>query len=223
MGKQEGATAPKRLTGRRSMRLLLCVAGAAVLGSTAMGSSLAAAAAHPARATLLGAPTAVVVGTGLVDCESVTGEVGYTVPSIAGGGANETISIWFVGKKCVPAGGAGAAPVPASVIGSMSFTSNLKNGCPLLSPPALGTGVLNLTYNYPPVPATVINPSVAMPVTVTQAGALWNLTLAPGGSVLGSYPSATFSASIKPVTIAGQNCGTGINAEYISRGVLANV
>lgn len=93
----------------------------------------------------------------------------------------------------------------------MSFTR--KNGCPLLSPPVLGTGTLNLTYNYPPVPRNMIDPSVGQTVTVTQVGPFWVLK----GALIGSYPSANFVAWLKPDVIGAQNCKTGITSEYIIR------
>jgi hypothetical protein len=205
------------LIGRRGARLLVWTAGVAVLASTALGGSLAAAATHPA-ATPSVVPTSLVVGTGLINCAAVTGEVGYTTASISGGTAAETISIWFKATKCSAPSGAAANPVPKSVIGSISFPSNNASTCPQLG--TLGTGTLNLAYNYPPVAGLVIDPSVAMPVTVTQVGALWDLS---GGTVAGSYPSTTFSGALKPVTIGGQNCGSGITSEYITRGTVSNI
>jgi len=164
-------------------------------------------------------PISDVVGAGLVNCASVTGEVGYSPATITGGTAAETVSIWFQAKKCTPAAGTTATPVPKSVIGSMSFSSvpNL-NGCPQLG--NLGTGTLNLTYNYPPVPVAMIDPSVAPSVAVTQVGAFWDLA---GAVTQGSYPSPTFSAVLKPDVIAPQTCANGITSEYIIRGTLTNI
>jgi hypothetical protein len=211
-----------QMTGRRGARWLVSVAGVAVLASTTLGGSLASAATSYATGQAVGpnvVPNNAIVGAGLLDCAAMTGIVGYTVPSIAGGTAAETISIWFEATKCTPAPGSNAVPVPKEVTGSMSFPAVNANGCPQLG--NLGQGTLNLAYNYPPVGATVIDPSVAMPVNITQAGPLWNLTA--GGALIGSYPSGGFSGTLKPVTIGGQNCGGGITSEYITRGTLTNV
>ncbi|HEY1916241.1 MAG TPA: hypothetical protein VGH27_11775 [Streptosporangiaceae bacterium] len=207
------------LIGRRGTRLLLWTAGAAVLASTALGGSLVAAAAATAPAVAPSVvPTSAIVGTGLISCAAMTGEVGYTTPSISGGTATETISIFFQAKKCSAPSGTTATPVPKTVTGSMSFSSVNGSACPQFS--TLGTGTLNLAYNYPPVAGVVIDPSVTMPVTVTQVGALWDLA---GGTVAGSYPSTTFSGALKPDPIGGQSCGSGITSEYIIRGTLSNV
>jgi hypothetical protein len=163
-------------------------------------------------------PTSAVVGTGLISCAAMTGEVGYTTPSISGGTAAETISIWFKATKCSAPSGTIATPVPKSVTGSMSFPSVNSSACPQFG--TLGTGTLNLSYNYPPVAGVVIDPSVTLPVTATQVGALWDLS---GGTVSGSYPSTTFSGTLKPNPIGGQDCGSGITSEYIIRGTLSNV
>jgi hypothetical protein len=184
---------------------LLLGAGAIVIASSAMGGPLASAATHSSdRLTVV--PTNDIVGAGLVQCTKATGEVGYSPASIAGGGGPLTISIWFRATGC-----SSGQPTPKTVIGSMSFQTT--NTCPLLSPPALGSGTLNLAYNYPPVPNPMIDPSVGQNVTVTQSGPYWVLT----GSVVGSYPSSNLQIWLKPVPIGGQNCGTGITSEYISR------
>jgi hypothetical protein len=75
--------------------------------------------------------------------------------------------------------------------------------------------MLNLTYNYPPVPSPMIDPSVAPAVTVTQVGAFWKLT---GQVTAGSYPdpSPNLQILLKPVVIGAQNCKTGITSEYIA-------
>jgi hypothetical protein len=86
---------------------------------------------------------------------------------------------------------------------------------------ALGTGTLNLAYDFPPVPGKMIDPSVASSVTVTQSGAFWDLA---GGVNWGSYsPSPSFSAQLKPDVIGAQTCGNGLTSEYIIRGTLSNV
>ncbi len=167
-------------------------------------------------------PTTDIVGTGLVNCAVATGEVGYSPASIKGGTSPETVSIWFQAKKCSAASST-TSPVPISVIGSMSFSAIQNNGCPQLG--KLGTGILNLTYNYPPVPVTMIDPSVASTVTVTQSGPYWDLS---GAVTAGSYPDpspTTFTIDLKPNAIGGQNCGTGITSEYIIRaqGLLTNI
>src|SRR5271165_7658266 len=123
-----------------------------------------AASAGFALATQSAAPRVDIVGTGLVDCHAVTGEVGFSPATIVGGKAVERVSIWFQGTKCSPAAaGAATKPVPRTVIGSMSFFSAARNGCPQLG--RLGTGILNFAYNYPPVPAVMIDPSSALSVS----------------------------------------------------------
>jgi hypothetical protein len=209
----------RRLTRRRRTPLLLGAAAAcvAVLATATVCVPLASAATHP-RPASAPVPTSAVVGTGLVTCARATGEVGYTVPSISGGGSGtaEVISIWFDATKCEPAAGGDATPVPASVIGSMSFNSNQGDACPLtgtLGTPSPST-YLSLAYNFPPVAATVIDPSVVTDVGVTQTGAYWKLS---GSAVLGSYPASSFSAELKPVPIGTQTCTSGITSEYITR------
>jgi hypothetical protein len=196
------------LTGRRSTKLLVGAAGAALIASTAMGGSLATAATHAAPRTSV-VPKTDIVGSGLVTCTAATGEVGYSPASQAGGASPLTISIWFKATDC-----SGGQPTPKTVIGSMSFQR--ENGCPLLSPPALGAGTLNLAYNYPPVPNPMIDPSVAPNTTVTQSGPYWVLT---GQVTAGSYPDSSPNLQIwlKPNVIGAQNCKTGITSEYIAR------
>jgi hypothetical protein len=202
------------------VQLFLCAAGTAAIASTALGVPLASAATHPAQVRPL-TPTSAVVGTGLVNCAVTTGEVGYSPASISGGTSAETISIWFKSTKC-SAAATGTKPVPTSVIASMSFSSIQGNACPLLG--TLGKGTLNLTYNYPGVPSTVIDPSVAQSVTVTELGPYWKLA---GQVTQGSYidPSPTFSVELKPNGIGTQGCPNGITSEYIARsqGPLTNV
>jgi hypothetical protein len=166
-------------------------------------------------------PTSDIVGAGLVSCALVQGEVGYSPASIAGGTAAETVSIWFKATKCVAASST-TKLVPTSVIGSMSFISTEGNACPLTN--LFGKGILNLTYNFPPVPNPMIDPSVAPTVTVTEVGAFWDLA---GPVTQGSYPNVpggpSFSAVLKPVVIGAQTCGNGITSEYITRGTLTDV
>ena len=106
--------------------------------------------------------------------------------------------------------------MPKWVIGSMSFTT--PNRCPLLSIPSgtpLGTGTLNLAYNYPDVASLLIDPSVAPKVTVTQSGPYWILA---GPVISGSYPDPTFKVLLKPNSFAGQSCSPpGFTSEYIAR------
>jgi hypothetical protein len=186
---------------------MMGTACAIAVASTAMSGALASAATHtPARPAVT--PTSAVVGTGTVTCKTATGEVGYSPASQTGATGTLTVSIWFKATGCVAAS-ANTTPVPTSVIASMSFTR--ANGCPLLGP--LGTGTLNMAYNYPNVAATVIDPSVGQQVTVTQSGPYWVLA----GTIGGSYPSTTFSATLKPDPIAGQTCGSGLTSEYIIR------
>ena len=191
---------------RRGMRLLLGAAGAAAIASTAIGGSLATAATH-APHPVAAVPQADIVGKGLVRCTQATGEVGFSPAAQAGGSGPLTVSIWFQASRCV-----GGKPTPKTVIGSMSFQTS--NACPLPSGPALGKGTLNLTYNYPPVPNPMIDPSVAL-VTVNQVGPFWRLT---GQVIAGSYPDPVPNLQIllRPVVIGAQNCKTGITSEYIA-------
>ena len=186
-----------------------------------MGGSLAAAATRSPRVPAM-TPTSAVVGTGLINCAVATGEVGYSPASISGGTSAETVSIWFKATKCSPASST-TTPVPKSVIGSMSFSAIQGSTCPQLG--ALGSGTLNLAYNYPPVAGTVIDPSVATPVTVTESGPYWDLA---GAVTQGSYPDpspTTFTIDLKPNVIGGQSCSIGITSEYIARaqGLLTNI
>lgn len=199
----------------RTAKLLLCGAAAAAIASTALGGTLATAAAHPSGVPAV-VPTRDIVGTGLVNCAVATGEVGYSPASKAGGASPLTINIWFVATKCTPAPGSKTSPVPKSVIGSISVQTT--NGCPLGG--TFGTGTLDLTYNYPGVPNPMVDPSSATNVTLSDPGTspFWTLTpaLAPNPGLVGSYPSSTFSISFKPNVIAG-NCTSGITSEYIAR------
>jgi hypothetical protein len=192
---------------RRSTKLLVGAAGAALIASTAMGGSLATAATHAVPRTSV-VPKTDIVGGGLVTCTVATGEVGYSPASQAGGASPLTVSIWFVGKDCT-----GGQPTPKTVIGSMSFQVQ-ENRCPLLG--QIGTGTLNLAYDYPPVPNPMIDPSVAPNTTVTQSGPYWVLT---GQVTAGSYPDSSPNLQIwlKPNVIGAQNCKTGITSEYIAR------
>jgi len=172
---------------RRGAKLLLSTTGAIVIAATAMSGSLATAATHsPHRVGVV--PTVDIVGAGLVKCTA-------------------TVSIWFRATRC-----SGGQPAPSTVIGSMSFQVQ-ANHCPLLGP--IGAGTLNLTYNYPPVPNPMIDPSVAPNTTVTQSGPYWVLT---GQVTAGSYPdpSPILQIWLKPNPIGG-NCATGITSEYIAR------
>jgi len=193
---------------RRGTKLLLCAAGIIAIASTTMGGSLATAATQSHQAPTV-TPTKDIVGTGLVTCTKATGEVGYSPASQTGATGNLTVSIWFKATGCSAAAG-GASPVPTSVIGSMSVVT--QNGCPLLS--TIGTGTLNLAYNYPPVPNPMIDPSVAQTATVSDSGPYWVIT---GTVNAGSYPSTTFQAWLKPDVIAPGNCKSGITSEYIIR------
>jgi hypothetical protein len=103
------------------------------------------------------------------------------------------VSIWFLRTRCSAAiAGAVTKPVPQTVIGSMSFFSTLRNGCPQRG--KLGAGILNLAYNYPPVPTVMIDPSSALSVHVTGAGAIWTLA---GKVGWGSYPDPSPSPTFK--------------------------
>ena len=192
---------------RRGAKLLLSTTGAIVIAATAMSGSLATAATHsPHRVGVV--PTVDIVGAGLVKCTAATGEVGFSPAAQAGGASPLTVSIWFKATRC-----SGGQPAPSTVIGSMSFQVQ-ANHCPLLGP--IGAGTLNLTYNYPPVPNPMIDPSVAPNTTVTQSGPYWVLT---GQVTAGSYPdpSPILQIWLKPNVIGAQNCKTGITSEYIAR------
>lgn len=203
---------------RRGTRLLLGAACAAALTSTVLSVPVASAATHRGPA-LSGGPTSFVVGTGTVNCKAETGEVGFAPPSIKGGIQLETISIWFVATDC-----GGGSPTPTSVIGSMSFTVP-HNTCPLL-----GTftkqATLNLTYDYPPVPNPLIDPSVATSATVKSGpGPYWTIT---SSHIIGSYPISSptvFKNEFYPTVVAPGNCTpAGVTDMYINRtqGFIAN-
>jgi hypothetical protein len=109
--------------------------------------------------------------------------------------------------------------LPKTVVGSESFISNNGDLCPQLG--SLGTGTLNLSYNFPPVPNPIIDPTVGQAVSVAQSGPNWILT---GPLTAGSYaPAANFTASLRPVVVGTQTCGTGVTSMYIKSGSLSNV
>ena len=198
------------------MRRLVVASGAFALALSVVGA-LALTGISSAGTT--GTPSVDIVGAGVFSCGVVTGEVGFSPTEISGGNVTETTSIWFQASQCKAASGAIAKPVPKTVVGSISFTSAVNNVCPQIG--TLGTGTLNLAYNFPPTPAKMIDPSVASAVTVTQSGAFWDLS---GGVNWGSYsPSPSFSAVLKPIVIGTQTCSTGLTSEYITRGTLSNV
>ena len=148
---------------------------AVAIATTVVTASSAVAATHKSGVKPAATPKTDVVGLGLVNCAAATGEVGYSPASISGGTSAMMISIWFDATKCSAASTTTPTkPVPKTVIGSMSFLSAQGNTCPLLG--SLGEGTLNLTYNYPPVPNPMIDPSVAQNVSVTQSGPFWTLT-----------------------------------------------
>ena len=208
MNKTPSSTARSRGLGRRGTRLLLCAVGTVAVAATAVGGSLAAASAQPAARQAF-FPVKDIVGAGQITCKVATGEVGYSPASKAGATGKLRISIVFQATGCGPLSST-TTPVPKTVVGSMSFTR--KNGCPLLSPPILGKGMLTLAYNWPPVPSVMIDPSSGV-VTVTQVGPYWVLK----GPLIGSYPSTNFVAWVKPEVIAPGNCKIGITSEYITR------
>jgi hypothetical protein len=199
-------------------RIALFGTSIALLGTVAIGGTALASSGHVARPASV--PKLDIVGKGTFNCATVTGEVGYSPAIISGGKTKERVSIWFVASGCKPSSTTGAKPIPKTVVGSISFLDNFLNGCPQLSGPPLGTGILNLAYNFPQVPVTMIDPSVAPTAVVTDVGALWKIV---GGVTDGSYVSPGFSALIKPNPIAPQSCGRGITSEYIIRGTLTNV
>ena len=146
---------------------------AVAIATTVVTASSAVAVTHESGVRASVAPSRDIVGSGLVNCAAATGEVGYSPASISGGTSAMMISIWFDATQCSAAPGTVAKPFPKTVIGSISFLSSQNNGCPLFG--QLGTGQLNLTYNYPPVPNPMIDPSVAQNTSVTQSGAFWTL------------------------------------------------
>jgi len=197
------------------------VSSIVAVGGTALASS------RPSvqkPATLFGpraVPKVDIVGKGQFNCSTVTGEVGYSPAIISGGRQKERVSIWFIATGCKPTATTGAQPIPKYVVGAISFQdNNFLNGCPQISGPPLGVGTLDLSYNFPPVPALMIDPSVAPVATVKDVGALWQIT---GGISDGSYVSPGFTALIKPNPIAPGTCGNGITSEYIIRGTLTAV
>jgi hypothetical protein len=168
-------------------------------------------------------PASDIVGVGLFNCSTVTGEVGFSPTTTNAGstGTTETVSIWFDATKCKTVKGVATKPVPKTVIGSESFISNDGNECPQLN--ALGTGTLNLAYNFPPVPATIIDPSVGQAIAVKdEVGPDWDLS---GAINAGSYPSANFSAVLVPVLVGAEGCGkpAGVTSLWINSGMLSNV
>jgi hypothetical protein len=195
----------------------------AVLAST--GIALAAPAApHSAPAGARATtpqPKIDLIGQGLVNCDVVTGEVGFSPKLTAAGTKLEMISVWFQGSRCTPATpGAATRPVPKTVIGSITYFT--KPMCPIKKQEVQGQQV-DLTYNYPPVPTpTMIDPSAVPATTVIVSNWVWHL----GGAVLGSYPSPAstpFTAVLRTAPIGPENCKSGYTSLYIKSGVLANV
>jgi hypothetical protein len=195
---------------RRGTRLVLWAAALTAAASAVMGSSMATAATRSHDIPNV-VPSATVVGRGLVDCKTVTGEVGYSPNSVHGGQGPLTVSIWFRGSNCHAFPGTATKPVPKWVIGSMSFVT--QNGCPLSG--TLGAGTLNLAYDYPDVAPLLIDPSVAPKVTVNPFGPFWILQ---GPITAGSYTDPKFRLLIKPDIFAGHTCAApGLISEYIAR------
>jgi hypothetical protein len=214
-------TLTRRVATRRR-RSLLRGAISLVVGLTAVVASAGLAGASTATPRSAGTPVADVVGTGLVNCAAVTGEIGFSPASIFGGTSVEVISIWLQGTKCTSVkGSVPAKPLPKTVILSMSFTTT--NACPLLG--VIGGGTANFAYNYPPVPSPMIDPSVGMNVAVTEGppytlNGYWRLL---GQVNWGSYPSPAFQANIHPVLVGGESCQTGVTSMYVNGGTMANV
>jgi hypothetical protein len=205
-----------RPPGRRRRRLLFSAVSLAV-GLAALVGSTGIAGASVATLRTTGTPTADVVGTGLVNCAVVTGEIGFSPASISGGSSVEVINIWLLGQKCTPVKGkVGTKPVPSTVSLSMSLTTT--NVCPMLG--VIGGGTANLAYNYPVTSSPMIDPSTAMNVAVTESGPFWNLQ---GQVNWGSYLSPLFKANIKPVGVGSESCSSGITSMYVTRGTLSNV
>jgi hypothetical protein len=190
------------------------------LGGTALASS------HASTPT----PRIDIVGKGIFNCSVVTGEIGYS-PALKSSGsttAHERVSIWIKATKCARVPGTTATPIPRQVVTALSYLDNFGTTCPQLSgpiPPKLpfGTGVMDLSYNFPPVPVAMIDPSVAPAASVFSDTnpALWDI--ATTGVQDGSYVSSTFHAQIKPAPIGAQSCRTGLTSEYITRGTLTAV
>lgn len=196
-----------------------------VVGLTAVAASTGIAGASTATPRPAVGPREDIVGTGLVNCGAVTGEIGFSPSSVTGGTSVEVISIWLQGSKCVAAKGTvGAKPVPKTVVLSMSFTTT--NVCPPNGP--IGGGTANFAYNFPPVPALMIDPSVAMNVAVTAGPpasltGIWHLL---GQVNWGSYPdpaSSLFRATIRTSPIGRESCKTGVTSLYVNAGTMVNV
>jgi hypothetical protein len=208
----------------RHRRRLLRGAIGLVAGLTAVAASagLAGASAAPVRPAAV--PSADIVGTGLVNCGRVTGEIGFSPATVFNGTAVDVVSIWLQGTACKPARGSATKPLPKTVVLSMSFTTT--NVCPQTD--VIGGGTANFAYNYPPVPSPMIDPSVAMNVSVTEGPPYtspgdWRLL---GLVNWGSYSASVgpdFQANIRPVVIGRQNCKTGVTSMYVSEGTMINV
>lgn len=215
---------PPRPPGRRRHRLLLgAVSLAAGLAALAGSTGIAGASVATPRTT--GVPTADIVGTGLVNCADVTGEIGFSPASISGGTAVEVINIVLQGQKCTPAkGSVSAKPVPKTVSLSMSITTT--NACPLIG--VIGGGTANFAYNFPPVPSPMIDPSTAMNVSVTEGrpytlNGYWRLLGQVNWGSYGSPANPLFQANIHPVIVGKESCGNGVSSLYVNGGTLTNV
>ena len=205
-----------------TMRLRALVAGLLSL-SLIVSAAIAfttVASAQRGKPRAITTPTSDIVGIGLFNCAVVTGELGFSPATITSGSSTtpETVSVWFRATKCSSVPGVATKPLPTTVIGSESFLSKNGNLCPQLG--TLGTGVLNLTYNFPPVPNPIIDPSVGQSVTVTEVGPNWDLT---GAINAGSYPSGNFKAVFHPILVGPETCASGVTSMWINHGTLSNV
>jgi len=122
----------------RTAKLLLCGAAAAAIASTALGGTLATAAANPSRVAVV--PTRDIVGKGLVNCAVATGEVGYSPASKAGGASPLTIKLtpaddaWCLGRVVTTA----AAAPPTTTAATATPATTMPTLIPLAAPVFLG-------------------------------------------------------------------------------------
>jgi hypothetical protein len=193
------------------------------------------------RAVTAAATAKDLVGTGLFNCTSGSGEVGYSPASVTGGTQPMMISVWLEATKCKSiAGAVPAKPLPTDVILSFSIEEPGPS-LPTSTCPISGTwlGNANLAYSakaypFPPKDTvgstgvvtgdSIIDPSVAMSAGLTTGGATWTINGATAW--WGSYPSGNFVASFHPwwlnATGTG-SCSRGITSGWVDDVVLKNV
>jgi hypothetical protein len=224
----------------RSARLIIAMTFAASLvtaGSVIATTNVAGGKVH-ANAT---GKAKDVVGVGLVNCASGTGEVGFS-PASGSASAPMMISVWLEGTKCTSASTTQPAkPLPKTVILSFSVEEPGPS-LPTTTCPLSGTwlGNANLAYSskadpFPPVDTvgssgvvtgtSIIDPSVAMSAGLNTGGALWTINGAT--QWWGSYaPGANFQASFHPwwLNATGQGgCSTGITSGWVDDVTLSNI